>query len=154
MRIFKDAYMHPGLISSKNWKQEKNIKGLFDILAPDANLVYIPYCSSDAHMANTTQTIGNQNVFFYGRKLAFETVTSLVGSKENQIVLFGGNSAGGRGSMVTIDALRKLLPETTQLYGLHDSGDYVELDPFDSSHDKFTLQCERAYNTYNQVRIL
>ena len=39
--------------------------------------------------------------------MALEAVKLLVGSqKENQIVLFGGCSAGGRGSMVTIDVVR------------------------------------------------
>ena len=42
-----------------------------------------------------------------GRRMALEAVRVLVGSdKENQLVLFGGTSAGGRGSMVTIDAVR------------------------------------------------
>ena len=85
--------------------------------------------------------------------MAFETVTSLIGNKANQTVIFGGLSAGGRGSMVTIDALKKLLPESTILYGLHDSGNYVNLNPLTSYYDPFMVQCERAYSLYNEPEV-
>ena len=74
----------------------------------DANLVYLPYCSSDAHMTDTEREVPGYGAFqMRGRRMALEAVKLLVGSiKENQLVLFGGTSAGGRGSMVTIDAVR------------------------------------------------
>ena len=70
--------------------------------------MYLPYCSSDAHMTDTERNIPGYGKFqMRGRRMALEAVKLLVGSqKENQIVLFGGCSAGGRGSMVTIDAVR------------------------------------------------
>ncbi len=140
------------LISSKTWPSQRNIHGLFDLLA-HFNLVYIPYCSSDAHMADTEKTILLQKVHFRGRRLAFDTITRLIGSKSNQLVIFGGLSAGGRGSMVTIDALRPLLPATTTLIGLHDSGNYVDLPPLDPFYDPFLTQCQRAYETFNSPPI-
>ena len=59
-------------------------------------------------MADSTRELPGyfQPFEMHGRRMAHEAVTRLVGSKENQLVLFGGTSAGGRGSMVTIDALR------------------------------------------------
>ena len=57
-------------------------------------------------MADTQQEILGRTIYFRGRRLAFETVTSLVENKPNQTVIFGGLSAGGKGSMVTIDALK------------------------------------------------
>ena len=73
----------------------------------NANLVYLPYCSADAHMTDTEREIPGYGKFqMRGRRMALEAVKILVGQKENQIVLFGGCSAGGRGSMVTIDAVR------------------------------------------------
>ena len=76
----------------------------------DANLVYLPYCSSDAHMTDTEREVPGYGRFqMRGRRMAHEAVKILVGSqKENQLILFGGTSAGGRGSMVTIDAVRYL----------------------------------------------
>ena len=74
----------------------------------NANLVYLPYCSSDAHMADTkTHLVGYGDFQMQGRRMAHHAVDILVGTqKKDQLVLFGGTSAGGRGSMVTIDALR------------------------------------------------
>ena len=74
----------------------------------NANLVYLPYCSSDAHMTDTERDLAGYGVWqMRGRRMALEAVKLLVGSdKEKQVVLFGGTSAGGRGSMVTIDAVR------------------------------------------------
>ena len=59
-------------------------------------------------MADTeTHLPGYGDFQMHGQKMAHEAVKILVGPyKENQLVLFGGTSAGGRGSMVTIDALR------------------------------------------------
>ena len=108
---------------------------------------------SDAHMANTTKTLFGygfeREVPFKGRKIAEEVVTSLIGDKENQIVSFGGCSAGARGSMVTIDLIREHLPPSTKVIGLHDSGSYVDIDPLNNGYDKFTEQCRMAYDLYD-----
>jgi hypothetical protein len=45
-----------------------------------------------------------------------------VQGRRDQEILFGGTSAGGRGSMVLIDHLAALLHPGTSLWGLHDSG--------------------------------
>ena len=58
--------------------------------------IYIPYCSSDAHMADYEREVDDRLIQFRGKRLAFETVKSLLGDKENQLVLFGGTSAGGK----------------------------------------------------------
>ena len=39
-------------MSSKHWSKTKNVGGLFDTLE-NANVIYLPYCSRDAHMADT-----------------------------------------------------------------------------------------------------
>merc|ERR1711973_128332 len=136
-------------VSSKHWSKTKNVGGLFDTLE-NANVIYIPYCSRDAHMADTEVEIsGYGTVPLHGRRMAFETVTSLLGDRTNQTVIFGGCSAGGRGSMVTIDALRSLLHPSNNLIGLHDSGDYVEIDPLNKKLDPFMDQCLKAYQFYN-----
>ena len=59
-------------------------------------------------MADTETYLNLYGTFrMRGRRMAHEAVKILVGpDKENQFVLFGGLSAGGRGSMVTIDAVR------------------------------------------------
>ena len=42
----------------------------------------------------------------------------------DQKIIFGGTSAGGRGSMVLVDFLHDHLHDSTIVYGLHDSGAY------------------------------
>ena len=142
----------PGpLISSKSWKNEINKGGLFDMVE-DFNVVFIQYCSSDAHMADTTRNLFGLDVSFRGRRIAQEILTSLIGNKENQIVSFGGCSAGARGSMVTIDLIKEFLPASTRLIGLHDSGSYVDIEPL-HNYDKFTEQCRMAYDLYNAPEV-
>ena len=77
---------------------------------------------------------------FRGRRIAFETVTSLLANRTDQVVLFGGLSAGGRGSMVTIDLLREVIDPSNKLMGIHDSGDYVDLAPLNPRLVPFTKQ--------------
>ena len=55
--------------------------------------------------------------------------------------------------MVTIDELAKLLPASTTLYGLHDSGNYVNISPRDPSQDSFMEQCEKAYELYDHPKV-
>ena len=63
--------------------------------------VYVPYCSSDAHMGDGAAVAGLLGQFqFRGRRLARAAVEQLVARRPGQTVLFGGTSAGGRGSMV------------------------------------------------------
>ena len=104
-------------------------------------------------MTDTERTIDGRTIYFHGRKLAFETVTSLIGQRENQTIIFGGTSAGGRGSMVTIDLLVRLLPPSTKVYGLHDSGNYVDVDPYNPDQDSFMDQCQKAYELYDHPTV-
>ena len=49
-------------MSSKHWPKTKNVGGLFDTLE-NANVIYIPYCSRDAHMADTEVEISVRKAF-------------------------------------------------------------------------------------------
>lgn len=64
-------------------------------------------------------------------------------------MLFGGTSAGGRGSMVLIDYLHEVLGPNTKLWGVHDSGAYQDIPALDSSYTPFGEQCRRAYELYH-----
>merc|ERR1719317_1727124 len=141
------------LVSSTNWPPTQTFSaGLFqmtDTPWEKANLVYVPYCSSDAHMGDTDLDIPGLGLQqFRGRRLAREAVKQLVGRKENQRIVFGGTSAGGRGSMVLVDFIQELLHESTTVYGLHDSGAYQDIAPYDSSYYPFGSQCQDAYQMY------
>jgi len=142
------------LVSSTNWPPTQTFSaGLFqmtDTPWENANLVYVPYCSSDAHMGDTDVEIPFLGVQqFRGRRLAREAVSRLVGMKENQEIIFGGCSAGGRGSMVLVDFVSELVHESTNIYGLHDSGAYQDIDPHISGYYPFGMQCHDAYHMFS-----
>ncbi len=50
--------------------------------------------------------------------------------------------------MVLIDQLREVLGPGTRLWGLHDSGAYQDIQPFDPDFVPFGEQCRRAYEIY------
>jgi len=141
------------LVSSSKWSTSKTYNsGIFKMSETPwehANLVYVPYCSSDAHMGDTEVDIPNFGVQqFRGRRLAREAVSQLVGMKENQRIIFGGTSAGGRGSMVLVDFIHELVHKSSAVYGLHDSGAYQDIAPFDPGYYPFGKQCHNAYQMY------
>ena len=86
---------------------------------------------------------------YRGRRLARAAVSQLVGNtRENQKIVFGGTSAGGRGSMVLVDHLHDLLHPSSRVYGLHDSGAYQDIPPYDPGYTPFGDQCLHAYSRY------
>ena len=52
------------------------------------------------------------------------TIRTLVGDKEDQTIVFGGLSAGGRGAVITIDEVKDLVHTSTTIRGLIDSAGY------------------------------
>ena len=145
------------LISSDNWPSELEFEGGILDMTPGtalarANSIFLPFCSSDAHLSNTTREVvfddaglDVRTIEFRGKHLAFTTILELVGDLEDQTVIFGGFSAGGRGSMVTIDQLRSLLPASTKLYGTHDSPAYLDIEPLHPERTGFGEQCRLFY---------
>jgi len=150
-RIDRNGNGH--LVSSSQWADVKIYShGIFNMKDSDwegAHLVYVPYCSSDAHMGDSEHEIPGYGVQqFRGRRLARKAVEQLVGEREDQVVLFGGTSAGGRGSMVLVDFLQELLHPSTEVRGLHDSGAYQDILPYDSNYYPFGDQCHDAYQMF------
>ena len=50
--------------------------------------------------------------------------------------------------MVLIDHLYDHVHETTRIYGVHDSGAYQDIPPYDTSYTPFGEQCRMAYSMY------
>jgi len=153
-RIITNLIVGDGhLVSSKNWPQVKSFEsGIFTMEGgwDRGHLVYVPYCSSDAHMGDMEMVTGDLGFIQYrGRRLARAAISQLVGKeKMDQTIIFGGTSAGGRGSMVLIDHLQELLHPSTRVFGVHDSGAYQDIPPYDTSYYPFGDQCRDAYNIY------
>jgi O-palmitoleoyl-L-serine hydrolase len=153
----------PSWTSSKAWKPRANLSGIFaaaDPLLRDANLVFVPYCTSDAH-------IGASDAPFSfpfrvrGRAVVDATFSSLVslhglGAAAGTQLLFTGCSAGARGALFNMDHVlnyvRGLIPAPSNVArygGLLDSAFWVDLAPLDPSATPFPAQARAVYTAFN-----
>jgi hypothetical protein len=87
----------------------------------NANLVYIPYCSSDTFSGNRDPngTIGIDGWYFKGKPIINAVAEDLVGMGMNNSktqILFTGCSAGGNAVYVNVDYFRSVLPFTPLKY--------------------------------------
>ena len=56
-----DSFSGGKLVSSNRWPETEDVEGLFQMEGTEyenVNLVYMPYCTSDAHMGAVTRDIG------------------------------------------------------------------------------------------------
>lgn len=118
--------------------------GIFNDLS-DSNLVYLPYCSGDAWMGNSTAW----GFPFRGRHIVQTLISELDVQTGDDFVL-SGCSAGGRGAMVQLDTLRELLPSGCRVRGVLDSPAWQDMDLFypEPSAHTFGYQCELAYEIF------
>ena len=113
----------PQLMTNKYWSQTISVTGIFDdniTLNAMANAykVYLPYCSSDAWMGSRTASNMTSNFTFYGQHIieaVFETLIEndtfpfFDNSGMQDIVYFGGCSAGARGAMANLDYIPSII---------------------------------------------
>ena len=113
--------------TSSGWREERSFSGLLASKAPrlaDANKVYVPYCTSDAHVGDAS-AFGIQ---FRGAAVVRAVLRDLVMTRglggegadaPPARLLFGGLSAGARGAMVHLDSVQSMLPlvEAARLRG-------------------------------------
>ena len=104
--------------SSLLWSDVHNASGILASTQPrlaNAHKVYVPYCTSDAHMGNAV-AYGMQ---FRGAVVVRSVLDDLVRRRglggrglaaPPDRLLFGGVSAGARGAMVHLDYVRGMLP--------------------------------------------
>jgi len=104
--------------SSLLWSDVHSPGGILASTAPrlaNAHKVYVPYCTSDAHMGNA-RAFGMQ---FRGAVVVRSVLADLVRRRglggrglaaPPDRLLFGGVSAGARGAMVHLDFVRGMLP--------------------------------------------
>ena len=146
------------------------LQGLFaatDARLRDANLAYVPYCSSDAWVGARPGPIFNaseQNATgvaafsggFRGAAIVRAVVADLtaargLGSGAAATVLFAGFSAGGRGAMFNCDAVGALLAGVQGLsFGcLFDSALWIDRPVFDPSELSAANRTALAFDLFN-----
>lgn len=115
------------LRSSSGWESSLDMYGLLDADDPrlaDANVVYVPYCSSDAWVGSApSSSVGFPFTFhMLGRRIITAVFTDLIatqgmgsgGASTGVDVLYSGCSAGARGVLFNNEYIAGLLPTLLQ----------------------------------------
>eukprot|EP01060_Flectonema_neradi_P027411 TRINITY_DN3701_c3_g1_i1.p1 TRINITY_DN3701_c3_g1~~TRINITY_DN3701_c3_g1_i1.p1 ORF type:complete len:380 (+),score=54.75 TRINITY_DN3701_c3_g1_i1:70-1209(+) len=129
----------PSLMTSSHFATTVTKTGVFDDdedLNPmaTANMIYVPYCSSDGWMGDGT----SDNYTFAGQKVIEAVLKTLsdqpyfMGSTPGETLLFSGCSAGGRGAMVNLDYIPQIVPQfpPSSITGMLDSALYINIQPY------------------------
>ena len=129
----------------------------------NANIAYVPYCSSDAHVGDTALW-GWQ---FRGQRIVAAVLTSLVreqgmgikkvkgGRLPTQRLLFGGCSAGARGAMMNLDYMQPMLTamgvteQQVIVSGLLDSPLWVDVQPAQPHIMPLANETQAVFSTLN-----
>ncbi|KAJ1097099.1 hypothetical protein NDU88_002226 [Pleurodeles waltl] len=140
------------LMSSSEWSQTRKGSGILSAQQEEnpywwnANVVYVPYCSSDM-WSGTLAKSGQAEYAFMGSLIIQEVIKDLApkGIKHAKIVMLAGISAGGFGVLLNIDrvaaALEEIVAESVQVRGVVDSGWFLDLKPLNPSQCVDALYC-------------
>uniref|UniRef100_A0A672G7M4 Palmitoleoyl-protein carboxylesterase notum1a n=1 Tax=Salarias fasciatus TaxID=181472 RepID=A0A672G7M4_SALFA len=125
------------LMSSSKWPQTKTGTGILSPLPEEnphwwnANMVFIPYCSSDVWSGAAAKT-EQSGYAFMGSLIIQEVVKDLLskGLDTAKVLLLAGSSAGGTGVLLNVDRVADLLEGLghtgIQVRGLSDSGWFLD----------------------------
>nr|XP_057945806.1 carboxylesterase notum2 [Doryrhamphus excisus]XP_057945812.1 carboxylesterase notum2 [Doryrhamphus excisus]XP_057945822.1 carboxylesterase notum2 [Doryrhamphus excisus]XP_057945825.1 carboxylesterase notum2 [Doryrhamphus excisus]XP_057945826.1 carboxylesterase notum2 [Doryrhamphus excisus] len=157
----------PRLMSSSGWPLTKSGSGILSSQAAEnpywhnANIVFIPYCSSDVWSGNgpvpppapkarqlrekERSRNATENVFL-GSLIIREVIKDLVpkGIKQAKVVMLSGESAGGTGVLLNIERVASQLEQLgaeAQVRGLVDSGWFLESQHQRSPNCPETVAC-------------
>uniref|UniRef100_UPI00358E73BF palmitoleoyl-protein carboxylesterase notum1-like n=1 Tax=Myxine glutinosa TaxID=7769 RepID=UPI00358E73BF len=128
------------LMSSTDWPQSRIGQGILSASPEEnphwwnANIVFVPYCSSDVWSGTSTRP-SKDGYAFMGGLILSEVVQDLVskGMDEARLVMLAGTSAGGTGVLLNVDRVADLLEQlgvAANVRGLADSGWFVDSKHF------------------------
>ncbi|XP_042287270.1 inactive palmitoleoyl-protein carboxylesterase notum1b isoform X2 [Thunnus albacares] len=140
------------LMSSTKWPPTRTGTG---ILSPqpeenphwwNANMVFIPYCSSDV-WSGATPKKDNCDYAFMGSLIIKEVVNELLtkGLDNAKVLLLAGSSAGGTGVLLNVDHVAEQLESQghrgVQVRGLADSGWFLDNKQYKFTDCLDTISC-------------
>eukprot|EP00929_Paragymnodinium_shiwhaense_P057499 TRINITY_DN2878_c0_g1_i1.p1 TRINITY_DN2878_c0_g1~~TRINITY_DN2878_c0_g1_i1.p1 ORF type:complete len:419 (-),score=56.98 TRINITY_DN2878_c0_g1_i1:202-1458(-) len=120
--------------------------------------VFVPYCTSDAHMGDSEAFNGRQ---FRGARVVRNVIADLqknhglghlAPGQGKDLVILAGQSAGGRGAMVNLDYVADVLsysPGKVETVGLLDSPLWLDLPSYDKEFDGFPKECQDVFSFAN-----
>ncbi|XP_067115254.1 inactive palmitoleoyl-protein carboxylesterase notum1b [Osmerus mordax] len=140
------------LMSSTKWSQTRTGTGILSPLPEEnphwwnANMVLIPYCSSDVWSGATPKTDQSEYAFM-GSLIIREVVNKLLtkGLDKAKVLLLSGSSAGGTGVLLNVDRVAEQLllqgfPEV-RVRALVDSGWFLDNKPYRKTACLDTISC-------------
>jgi len=150
---------HPTLCSSRNYPKSLVMEGLLGAnsgpMLRDANKVHIKYCSSDAHMGD----VAVYGFEYRGARVVQAVFDDLVRHRglgqgqQRPLIILSGQSAGGRGAMVHLDYVSKMIGFEVDVVGLLDSPLWLDIEPYavwPGTHWKgFAEDCRIVYAAAN-----
>ncbi|KAK9406956.1 palmitoleoyl-protein carboxylesterase NOTUM [Crotalus adamanteus] len=140
------------LMSSKEWPLTRTGTGILSSQPEEnphwwnANMVFIPYCSSDVWSGASAKTEKNEFVFM-GALIIQEVVKELLGKGlgNAKVLLLAGSSAGGTGVLLNVDRVAEQLEELgypgIQVRGLADSGWFLDNKQYRRTDCIDTITC-------------
>ncbi|XP_058022994.1 palmitoleoyl-protein carboxylesterase NOTUM isoform X2 [Ahaetulla prasina] len=140
------------LMSSKEWPITRTGTGILSSQPEEnphwwnANMVFIPYCSSDVWSGASAKTEKNEFVFM-GALIIQEVVKELLGKGlvNAKVLLLAGSSAGGTGVLLNVDRVAEQLEELgypgIQVRGLADSGWFLDNKQYRRTDCIDTITC-------------
>ncbi|XP_051789906.1 carboxylesterase notum2 [Erpetoichthys calabaricus] len=128
------------LMSSTEWPSNKKGSGILSNQPEEnpqwwnANIVFIPYCSSDVWSGTSPKSRTGKETgdyAFMGSHIIREVIKDLIpkGMKQAKVIMLAGTSAGGTGVLLNIEKVSSLLEQLgaeAQVRGLVDSGWFLE----------------------------
>ncbi|XP_009322879.1 PREDICTED: protein notum homolog [Pygoscelis adeliae] len=112
----------------------------------NANMVFIPYCSSDVWSGASSKSEKNEYAFM-GALIIQEVIKELVGKglSTAKVLLLAGSSAGGTGVLLNVDRVAEQLEEMgyqgIQVRGLADSGWFLDNKQYRRTDCIDTITC-------------
>ncbi|XP_012888551.1 PREDICTED: palmitoleoyl-protein carboxylesterase NOTUM [Dipodomys ordii] len=140
------------LMSSKDWPRTRTGTGILSSQPEEnphwwnANMVFIPYCSSDVWSGTSSGSEKNEYAFM-GALIIREVVRELLGKglSAAKVLLLAGSSAGGTGVLLNVDRVAEQLEElgypAIHVRGLADSGWFLDNKQYRRTDCLDTITC-------------
>ncbi|KAF6095857.1 notum, palmitoleoyl-protein carboxylesterase [Phyllostomus discolor] len=153
----------PHFMSSTDWPPTRTGTGILSSQPEEnphwwnANMVYIPYCSSDVWSGASPKS-DKTGYAFMGALIIQEVVRDLLGKGlgSAKVLLLAGGSAGGIGVLMNVDRVAELLQElgypAIQVRGLADSGWFLDNQQYRRTECEDTMTCAPTEGIRRGVR--
>lgn len=116
----------------------------------DANMVFVPYCTSDFWTGDKKASSKTYNFHFRGSRVVTGVIDTLIQKHgldtQSKEILWSGCSAGGKGALYNMDRVQERLPH---MKALLDSNWWVDFPAMREDIRDFESMTKKAYYRWN-----